>query len=254
MLSSLDYVFIGFAALAAGLINAIAGGGTLVTFPVLTAVGVPPLPANVTNAVALCPGFFGATYAQRRDLIGQERRLRVVLPASAVGGIVGGLLLFVGGEQVFRTLIPYLILTASALLAAQDRLRAWLATRTWHRPTGPQSEARVAIPLALGAIYGGYFGAGLSVIMLAVLGLLLEDSLTRLNALKSALGLTINVAAAVFFVVSGAVVWPAAFVMAVGALIGGVIGGKVAARIAPATLRWTVVSIGVVVSVIYFVR
>jgi uncharacterized membrane protein YfcA len=113
---------------------------------------------------------------------------------------------------------------------------------------------RVAIPLALGAVYGGYFGAGLSVIMLAVLGLLLEDSLTRLNALKSALGLTINVAASRFFVFSGAVVWPVALVMAAGALAGGVIGGKVAARIAPATLRWTVVCIGVTVSVIYFVK
>ncbi|MCC7010789.1 MAG: sulfite exporter TauE/SafE family protein [Acidobacteria bacterium] len=253
MLSVTDYVVIGLAALAAGLVNAIAGGGTLITFPVLTAVGVPAVAANITNAVALCPGFLGAVYAQRRDLDGQERRLRIVLPASAVGGIVGGILLVIGGERVFRSLIPFLILGASALLAAQDRLRAWLARRPWHRTTGHGSDMRVAVPLALGAVYGGYFGAGLSVIMLAVLGLMLDDSLTRLNALKSALGLVINVAAALFFVFSGQVVWTAAAVMAAGALLGGVVGGKVAGMIAPSTLRWTVVAIGAVVGLIYLV-
>jgi uncharacterized membrane protein YfcA len=106
----------------------------------------------------------------------------------------------------------------------------------------------------LGAVYGGYFGAGLSVIMLAVLGLLLDDSLTRLNALKSTLALTINVAAALFFVFSGQVIWPVAFVMAAGALVGGLLGGKVAARIKPSTLRWTVVGIGIAVSGIYLYK
>jgi len=254
MLTGLDYILIALAAVGAGLVNAIAGGGTLITFPVLTAVGVPAVAANVTNAVALCPGFLGAVLAQRRDLDGQESRLRVVLPASAIGGIVGGVLLIAGGEQVFRSVIPYLILAAAALLASQDRLRAWLVRRPWHTTSGHQSNVRVAIPLAIGAIYGGYFGAGLSVIMLAVLGLMLDDSLTRLNALKSTLGFVINVAAALFFVFSGQVVWPAAAVMAVGAMMGGVIGGKVAGRIAPSTLRWTVVTIGVIVGLIYMIR
>lgn len=252
MLTGLDYTFIGLAGLAAGLVNAIAGGGTLITFPVLTAVGVPPVPANITNAVALCPGFLGAVFAQRRDLEGQRARLRVVLPAAAAGGILGGILLVTGGEQVFRSLIPYLILLASVLLAVQDRLRTWLVGRPWHTTSGHGSTVRVAVPIGLGAVYGGYFGAGLSVILLAIMGLMLDDSLTRLNALKSAIGFTINVAAALFFVLSGQVVWHAALVMAIAATLGGVIGGRVAAMIQPGTLRWTVVVIGGVVAAIYW--
>lgn len=253
MLSGLDYILIGLAGIGAGFVNAIAGGGTLITFPALVALGVPPVAANVTNAVALCPGFLGAALAQRRDLVGQERRIRILMPVCAVGSVFGGLLLLAGGDRVFRSLIPFLILGASALLAAQDRIRRWLATRTWHRTTGRGSEARLAAFLGLGAIYGGYFGAGLSVIMLAVLGLLLEDSLTRLNALKSTLGLAINVAAAVCFVFSGEIIWRAAIIMAGGAVIGGVGGGRLAARIRQDTLRWTVVSIGTMVGLIYLV-
>lgn len=252
--SNLDLVFVAFAGLAAGLINAIAGGGTLVTFPLLTAIGLPAVAANVTSTVALWPGFLGSTFAQRTDLVGQERRLKVLLPIGAAGGIAGGLLLLAGGEGVFRVLIPYLLLTASLLLAAQDRVRAWLATRTWHSMGGRSADIKVAMFVGAGAIYGGYFGAGLSVIMLAVLGLLLDESLTRVNALKSALGLTINVAAALFFVFSGSVIWPVVIVMAIGALAGGVIGGKVVANIKPTTLKWTVVTIGTTVAVIYFLR
>jgi uncharacterized membrane protein YfcA len=254
MLSGLDYAFIGLAGVGAGFVNAIAGGGTLITFPALTAVGVPPVAANVTNAVALCPGFLGAALAQRRDLAGQQRRMWILLPVSAIGGVFGGLLLLLGGDRVFRALIPFLILAASALLAAQDRIRAWLATRTWHRTSGHASEARLAALVGLGSIYGGYFGAGLSVIMMAALGLLLDESLTRINALKSALGLAINLAAALYFVFSGRIVWPAAIVVACGALLGGVAGGRLAAGIRPGTLRWTVVCIGTAVGLIYLLR
>lgn len=254
MLSGLDYVFIGFAGIGAGFVNAIAGGGTLISFPALTAVGLPPVVANITNAVALCPGFLGAIFAQRRDLEGQERRLWIVLPVSALGGVIGGLLLLAGGDRIFRAVIPFLILGASALLAAQDRIRAWLVTRTWHRTSGRRSEARLALLVGIGSVYGGYFGAGLSVIMLALLGLLLEDSLTRINALKSALGLAINVSAAIFFAFSGKVIWAAAFVMACGALAGGVAGGRLASRIKASTLRWTVVGIGSVVGLLYLFR
>lgn len=254
MVTPFDLVFVALAGLSAGLINAVAGGGTLVTFPLLTAIGLPAVAANVTSTVALWPGFLGSTFAQRADLVGQERRLKVVLPIGAAGGIVGGLLLLAGGEGVFRTLIPYLLLTASLLLAAQERLRTWLATRSWHSTGGRASELKAAAFIGIGAVYGGYFGAGLSVIMLAVLGLLLDESLTRVNALKSAVGLTINIAAALFFVFSGSVLWPVVIVMALGALVGGVIGGKVAASIKPTTLRWTVVSIGMIVSIVYFLR
>jgi len=254
MLTGLDYVFIALASVGAGIVNAVAGGGTLITFPVLTAVGVPAVPANITNTVALCPGFLGATLAQRDALRDQRRRLWVLVPVGVGGGVAGGMLLLATNEETFRGIIPFLLLTASALLAAQDALRAWLVRRKWHHVTGHVSDARVAVPLWLGAVYGGYFGAGLGVMMLALFGLLLDDSLTRLNALKSALALVINIAAAAFFVFSGEVVWPVAGVMAVGAMLGGALGGRLASRIHPQTLRWVVVTIGVIASVIYFIK
>ena len=249
-----DFVFACLAALAAGAVNALAGGGTLITFPMLTFLGVPAVAANVTNTVALCPGYFGGTLAQWNDLRGQKDRLWLIVPASIVGGVLGGFLLLQTGERLFRELVPYLILLASALLAIQDPVRAWLMRRLGEGHAGTGLEKLTWLPVGFASIYGGYFGAGLSVIVLSALGLTLDDSLTRLNALKQAVAFSVNVAAATFFLFSGQVLWSAALVMAVGALIGGVLGGKLAERIKPATLRWTVVVIGVVISIIYFIR
>ncbi|HYB99907.1 MAG TPA: sulfite exporter TauE/SafE family protein [Candidatus Limnocylindrales bacterium] len=289
MLETLDLLVVALAAVAAGAVNALAGGGTLITFPMLVAVGVPAVTANVTNTVALCPGYFGATLAQRRELAGQRRRLAMLLPAAALGGVAGAMLLLQTGEKTFRELIPFLILLASVLLAVQARVRRWLQRRredaraaaagsggaaygeggadgaSYGGSFGAASEGghalearapdRVAAVLtALAAIYGGYFGAGLSVIVLAVLGVALEDSLTRLNALKQAVALATNVAAAVFFLFSGQVVWSAALAMAAGALAGGALGGRLASLIAPEVLRWIVVAVGVFLSLVYFAR
>jgi uncharacterized protein len=251
MMSGFGLVLVGLSAVAAGATNALAGGGTLITFPMLTAVGVPPVAANVTNTVALCPGYLGASLAQSKDLRGQRGRLWLILPAGLAGGIIGAILLLNTGERVFRALVPFLILLASGLLAVQEPLRAWIIRRSGQGGSTAPSDRWAVLPVGLAAIYGGYFGAGLSVIVLAVLGLTLEDSLTRLNALKQAISLSANVAAAVFFVCSGRVVWPAALVMAVGALIGGASGGWLASRVRPATLRWIVVAIGIVVAAIY---
>lgn len=253
-LEPLQYVLIGLAAVAAGAINALAGGGTLVTFPVLTAVGIPPIAANVTNTVALSPGYLGATVAQKGEILQQRRRLWFLLPAAALGGLVGGLLLLRTSERLFRELVPFLILTASLLLAVQEPLRRWLVARAERGGRPPPHEGWAAVPIFLGAIYGGYFGAGLSVIILAVLALTLDDSLTRLNALKQVVAFITNLTAAAFFLFSGQVVWSAAAVMAVGALVGGTLGGRLAGRVQPATLRRVVVGIGIVVSIIYFVR
>lgn len=250
----LDYLLVALAAVAAGMVNALAGGGTLITFPMLTAVGLPAVAANVTNTVALCPGYLGATLAQSKELASQRGRLWLLLPFSALGGVVGGVLLLWTGERVFRSIVPYLILLASGLLAVQEPVRAWVTRRAAQTGAAPASERWAAPPVGLAAIYGGYFGAGLSVIVLAVLGLVLDDSLTRLNALKQSIALSVNVAAAIFFVFSGQVVWPAALVMAGGALAGGALGGRLAGRIKPATLRWLVVTIGVTVALIYLLR
>jgi uncharacterized membrane protein YfcA len=254
MISGFEFILVGLAAAAAGMVNALAGGGTLITFPTLVAVGIPAIAANVTNTVALCPGYLGATLAQSNDLRGQKGRLWIVLPAGVVGGVVGGILLLNTGEKLFTRLVPFLILLASGLLAVQDPLRAWLTRRAAQNGSTTASEKWAMLPVGLAAVYGGYFGAGLSVIVLAVLGLTLEDTLTRLNALKQGVAFSVNIAAAILFVFSGKVVWPVALVMAVGALVGGALGGRLAGRIKPATLRWIVVVIGVVVAVIYLVR
>ncbi len=248
-----DYILAGLAAMAAGLVNALAGGGTLISFPALTFIGVPAVLANVTNTVALVPGYLGATIAQFKDVRAQKQRVYMYVPIGILGGVVGGWLLLHTGEKLFRDLVPYLILFASGLLAVSDPLRKWITPRL-----GKGSSAAMAvwaiIPIGLASIYGGYFGAGLSVIVLAVLGLMLSDSLTVLNGLKQIIAFSVNTAAAIFFIFSGNVVWSMAAVMAVFALLGGALGGRLAGRIKPSTLRIVVVVIGVVVSVIYLVR
>lgn len=253
MFIPVQYIIIFFAALAAGGVNAIAGGGTLITFPMLTFLGVPAVSANVTNTVALSPGYFGGTLAQLNDLRGQGKRLWLIIPASIVGGLIGGILLLQTDEKMFKDLVPYLILLASLLLAVQDPVRVWLTRRVSQRQGG-DLESWTWLPVSAASVYGGYFGAGLGVMLLSALGLTLNDDLTRLNAMKQAVSFSVNIAAAIFFVFSGKVVWSAALVMAVGALIGGALGGRLAGRIKPSTLRWTVVIIGVIISIIYFVR
>jgi hypothetical protein len=253
-MSAVDLIIAGLAAVAGGLVNALAGGGTLITFPMLTALGVPPVAANVTNTVALCPGYLGATFAQVKDLRGQGQRLWLLMPTGVLGGIAGGILLLNTSDHTFRTLVPYLILLAVGLLFFQDRLRNWVMSRVSETGAKAVHEAWSIVPVIPAAVYGGYFGAGVSVMVLAVIGLVLDDSLTRLNALKQAVSFSINIAAAVFFVFSGPILWPAALVMAIGALVGGALGGRLAGRIKPITLRRTVVAIGLVVAIIYMVR
>lgn len=249
-----DFLLIGLAAILAGAVNALAGGGTLITFPILTFVGLPAVAANITNTVALCPGYLGATIAQWRDVQDQKRRLWLFLPISVLGGVLGGILLLKTGENIFRQLVPFLILFATGLLAFQTRLRGWLVGRTQQGQASVISERLAIVPVGLAAIYGGYFGAGLSVIVLAVLGVVLNDSLNRLNALKQIISFSVNTAVACFFLFSGQIVWPAALVMAIGSLLGGALGGRLASRIKPERLRQIVVAIGLIVALIYLVR
>ena len=251
-LSATDLALAGLAAVAAGAVNALAGGGTLITFPTLTALGLPAVAANVTNTIALAPGHLGATVAQKRELAGQRARVSRLVPAALLGGLAGGLLLLFTTERVFRHLVPFLILLASALLAVQEPVRRWLLRRLGtHRGS---HEDLAVLPVFAASVYGGYFGAGLSVIVLAALGLVVEDSLTRLNATKQAIGFAANAAAAVLFLFSGQVHWPAALVMLVAAVAGGWLGGRLAGRVRPSTLRAVVVTVGLVVGVVYLVR
>ncbi len=262
-LSALDLALAALAAIAAGAVNALAGGGTLITFPTLTALGLPAVAANVTNTLAVAPGALGGLLAQRRELAGQAKRLARLAPAAFVGGLAGGWLVLHTDEALFRRLVPWLILGASGLLAIQEPLRAWLLRRPGVSPVSPVATGArqggpgeaLAIPLVFAAaIYGGYFGAGLGVIVLAALGLVLHESLTRMNATKQAIGFSANLAAAVLFGLDGPVHWPAALVMATGAIAGGTIGGHLAGRVRAGTLRRVVVSIGLMVGLVYLIR
>jgi uncharacterized membrane protein YfcA len=267
-LSPLQLAIVAIAAVAAGFVNAVAGGGTLISFPALTFVGIPSVAANVTNTVALSPGYLGGAYAQRADLGTQKHRLRRLVPAGILGGITGGVLLLHTDDAIFRRLVPFLILLACALLAGQDRIRAWVVAREERvlakrdpgsapAGNGPSRDnvGPVGVLVVFAAsIYGGYFGAGLGIILLAVLGAILDDDLVRVNALKQCMSFTVNTTAAVFFLFSGKVVWSAAAVMAVGAVIGGTIGGRTASKMNPKVLRTVVIVAGVIIAGVYFAK
>lgn len=241
------------AGLAAGLVNALAGGGSLISFPALTALGLPPLTANLTNTVALTPGYLGAAWAQRRDLGQQGLRCLWLVPLALAGGVAGGQLLLVSDERLFLALVPWLILLGSALVALQTPLRRWLSLL-------PLAGGAAGVPplagalVALAAVYGGYFGAGLSVILLGVLAITLPDSLTRLNALKQLLALAANGGAALVFLFSGRVAWPPAVALALGAAVGGGLGGRLVGRLAVETLRWWVVALGTAIGLWFLLR
>ena len=250
-LSAVDHVLAALAAVGAGLVNAVAGGGTLISFPALVALGVPSVQSNITNTVALCPGYFGGTVAQRHDLAHQRHRLRSLSVVAAAGGLLGSILLVISPEDVFETIIPFLLFLACGLLAFQERLRRLIPARTGADEDDASPTPVLLAGVFVATIYGGYFGAGLGIILIATLGVLLDDSMAHLNALKQAIALVTNVVAAAFFVFSGDVVWSLALVMAPAALAGGAIGGRLATRLDPRILRAVVITIGLIVAIRY---
>jgi hypothetical protein len=253
-MSEWDFVFVGLAALGAGAINAVAGGGTLLTFPVLSALGVPLVAANVTNMVALSPGYLGGIWAQFGQLRGHGSRLWILLPAAMIGGLAGAVLLLNTEEHFFRALVPYLILGASLMILLQERLKAWIARLRGLRARSALVWALAGCLLFVVGIYGGYFFAGLSILVMGVLGLVLDDSFARLNALKQVISFSANIAATLLFAFSGEVLWAVAAVMALSAFAGGAIGGRFAGRVKPAILRGCVVAAGCTIGLTYLVR
>lgn len=241
------------ASLAGGFLNALAGGGSLLTFPALTAIGLPPLAANATNTVALTPGYLGASLGQIRDLGHQRARLLLLLPAAIAGGLAGGWLLLHSDPGLFARLVPWLILGGTALLALQEPLGRWLRRRQGAM-AGAAPSAGLVLAVLAASVYGGYFGAGLSVILLAVLALGLPDGLTRLNALKQPLALASNLVAALLLAGLGPVQWPPVLLMAAGAWLGGLLGGRCASRVNPSLLRGLVVAAGTVIGLAYLRR
>jgi len=253
-MSLFNEILIFLAAVAAGFINAMAGGGTLVTFPVLLAIGISPIVANVTNTVALVPGTIGGMWSQRKDFKSQYQRLVKLLPVAIVGGVAGGLLILNTSESAFRSLIPYLILVATLLLAAQIQIKNWVIARIGHAHSEHHNPLVMLSLVFMSAVYGGYFGAGMGVILMAVLGYVTDDSMTRLNFLKQALAFAINLAAAIYFAFSGKVDWMIASIMVFGSISGGLIGGRLAGKMKPELLRWIVVAAGLIAAIIFFLK
>jgi uncharacterized protein len=253
-------VLLAAAAMAAGAVNAVAGGGSLVSFPALLAVGYPALTANVTNSVALTPGYLGGTVGYRRELAGQRARVLALGATSAAGAVLGAVLLLVSSPALFERIVPFLIFLACALLAVQTRLARLVRERRAgdgrQAPAGPvgadpHGADRHTVPLFaaqfLAAVYGAYFGAGVGIMMLAILGIFLTDTLQRLNALKGLLSLLVSVVAAVWFALFAEVSWVAVAVMAAASLLGGQLGVLLARRLNDQVLRWLVVAFGVVI-------
>src|SRR4051794_15338557 len=192
-----DVLVLAGAGFLAGSVNAVAGGGSLISFPAMLAVGYPALRSNVTNTVAIWPGYLGSTAAYRPELVGQRERVRALGITSVIGAIAGSVILLTTPDKVFRTVVPYLILLASALLAVQPYV-----AKAVRRLPGAHKEHRSALlhgSIFLGAVYGAYFGGGLGVMLLGILGLFLDDHLQRINGLKTLLSLVINTVALVAF-------------------------------------------------------
>ena len=252
------------AGLLAGAVNAVAGGGTLISFPALLAAGLPAVSANTTSSVGLLAGYVGGSVGYRRELAGQGPRIRALAVVSVLGGVLGAVLLLVTPADAFRSLVPYLVLLSCALLAAQPRLAAYVKARRERTaaadgaPAGPEPRHDISpvvlVGVGLASIYGSYFGAGLGVLLLAVLGVLLQDGLQRLNALKGLLSLIVNLVGVVIFAFSGTVDWAFAGILAVSALAGGYFGVGIARKVPSNVLRGAVVVFGTVVAVVLLVR
>jgi len=247
----LDHAVVLAAAFVAGAINAVAGGGSLLTFPTLLAVGIDPVPASITNTLGLMPGYLGGTHAYRAELVGQRHRVRVLIVPAGIGAIVGAILLLVSPEAIFEAVVPYLVLLAAVMLALQPRVARWLA----QRPAGTRELPLLLLVVTfLGGVYGAYFGGALGVILLAALGSVLVDDLQRVNALKSVLSVVINGVAVAIFVFSPHVHWTTVAVMGVGSLAGGRLGAGFARRLGAAQLRGAVVSIALTVAIVLIAR
>lgn len=249
MLSPLEVLGILAAGFAAGGINTIVGSGSLITFPTLLAFGFPPVVANVSNTVGLALGAGSGVVGYRRELKGQRRRCLTFGTATTIGALIGGVLLLTLPSSVFAAVVPVLILLSCVLIAVQPVLVGRLTREHGHG----LSIVGLAGVLLTG-IYGGYFGAAQGVILIALLGIVLDDQMQRINALKNVLAGLANVVAALLFISVTHIAWGAAGLLAVGSIIGAQIGAHYGRRIPAQVLRWTVVGVGTTVAIVLFVR
>jgi uncharacterized membrane protein YfcA len=245
----MDLVLLFATAFLAGILNAVAGGGTFLTFPALVFTGVPPIIANASSTVAVFPGSFASAWAYRRDFVPFERvGLWPMLAVSLMGGIAGALLLLWTPARTFDRLIPWLLLGATLLFGFGRQLTPLLQRLVTIGPAG-----LLAIQLAI-AVYGGYFGGAIGILMLALYGLFGLDDLNAMNASKTLFAGTMNAAAVVCFIIAGKVWWPQTLIMLVAAILGGYAGARIARRIDPVWLRLGVTAIGLTMSAAFFLR
>jgi uncharacterized membrane protein YfcA len=232
-------IVLALSAFAAGLVNAIAGGGTLITFPALIATGVPAVASNATNTVALFPGQLASSFAYRSHILEEKRRAIALSVPSVLGGIVGAVLLLWLPEKAFETVVPWLILFACVVLALQTQLKRLVSGMAHANHPAALWFAQLLI-----SIYGGYFGAGIGILMLAAMGIMIPSSMQHANALKVLFALLINAVAAVIFVAKGAVHVPEAALMAAASIAGGFAGSHLAKRLPPAGMRAFAIAVG----------
>jgi uncharacterized membrane protein YfcA len=242
-MSLLQALAIFAAGVVAGTINTVVGSGTLITFPVLLGFGYAPVVANVSNTVGLVPGSASGALGYRRELAGQGRRLLSLAVASASGGIVGAVLLLSLPATAFKAIVPVFIAVALVLIIVQPRLGDLLNAR--QKQVSERVGPLTLLAVFVGGVYGGYFGAAQGILLLAVLGLALDDELQRINALKVVLAGLVNLVAGVVFVFAAHVAWAPAGLIAAGSLCGGVIGARAGRRLPPQALRAVIVVVGV---------
>jgi uncharacterized membrane protein YfcA len=232
------------AGIVAGTINTVVGSGTLVTFPVLLTFGYAPVVANVSNTVGLVPGSASGAWGYRRELAGQRRRALPLLAASVAGGVVGSILLLTLPASAFKRIVPAFIVIALVLIVFQPRLSRAIRVR---RVSGSENAGAAATAgVFASGVYGGYFGAAQGILLLAILGLSVDDELQRINALKVVLAGLVNLVAGIIFVFAAHVSWLPALLIAVGSVLGGVLGARYGRRLPPAALRAIIVVVGIV--------
>jgi uncharacterized membrane protein YfcA len=234
------------AGICAGTMNVVVGSGTLVTYPVLLAIGLPPVTANVSNTLGLVPGSVSGAIGYREELRGQRRRVIRLGLTALVGGAAGAVLLLALPSAAFDTIVPVLIGLALVLVILQPRLtRTLRARRERHGTTTPTDGGPLLMAgVLLASAYGGYFGAAQGILYLSLMGLLLHDDLQRLNGLKNVLALLVNGVAAVLFLFIADFDWTAVLLIATGAALGGVIGARIGRRLPPTVMRGVIVAVG----------
>jgi uncharacterized membrane protein YfcA len=250
--SVFEIVAILLAGMAAGTINTVVGSGTLITFPTLLAFGIPPVTANVSNTIGLVPGSVSGAIGYRRELVGQRSRVLRLSVASLIGGTVGAVLLLVLPEDAFTAIVPALIVLGLVLVVCQPRISAWVAKR--HEATGgmPHHGTWWVWPGVLTTgVYGGYFGAAQGVLLMAVLGTGVDESLQRLNGIKNILAAIVNAVAGLIFAIVADVDWWVVLLIGIGSVIGGQIGATVGRRLPPLGLRIAIVCVGTVALVVF---